>query len=93
MVSIKEKIKEFRSDAQTLDKNLQGEGGGKFTGGGGTKGFGQHAIADAEIFHWKTNSWSNAACMLSGRFGHAVVTVGGKVFAVGGDERNPSNIT
>ena len=61
---------------------------------GGTKGFGQHqhAIADAEIFHWKSNSWSNAASMLSGRFGHAVVTVGGKVFAVGGDERNPSDI-
>ena len=59
---------------------------------GGTKGFGQPAIADAEIFDWKSNSWRNAASMKSSRFGHAVVAVGSKVFAVGGDERNPKNI-
>ena len=43
---MKEKIKEFRSDAQTLDKNLQGDGGGKFTGGGDTKVFGQVGTLD-----------------------------------------------
>jgi len=59
---------------------------------GGTKGFGQPAIADTEIFDWKSNAWRNAASMKSGRFGHAVVAVGGKVFAVGGDDRNPNNI-
>ena len=30
--------------------------------------------------------------MTSPRFGHALVTVGPKVFAIGGDDRNPNNI-
>ena len=30
--------------------------------------------------------------MNKGRFGHAVVAVGEKIFAIGGDEKNPSNV-
>ena len=30
--------------------------------------------------------------MNEARFGHAVVAVGGKIFAIGGDDRNPSKI-
>ena len=56
------------------------------------KCFGQPAIADVEIFDWKTNSWRNAASMNSGRFGHAVVAVGGQLFPVCGDDRNPNHI-
>eukprot|EP00092_Neocalanus_flemingeri_P008993 GFUD01009677.1.p1 GENE.GFUD01009677.1~~GFUD01009677.1.p1 ORF type:complete len:515 (+),score=81.44 GFUD01009677.1:118-1662(+) len=59
---------------------------------GGTKGFGQTAMADAEIFSWNSNSWKNVASMKTGRFGHAVVAVGEKIFAIGGDDRNPNNI-
>ena len=46
-------------------------------------------MADSEIFNWNRNSWKNVAAMNIGRFGHAVVTVGEKVFAIGGDDRNP----
>jgi N-acetylneuraminic acid mutarotase len=61
---------------------------------GGTTGFGKNALAYAEIFNWETNSWKNVAEMKTGRFGHAVVGVGvgEKIFAIGGDEKNPSNI-
>ena len=59
---------------------------------GGTKGFDQTAIADSELFDWKTNSWKNVASMKAARFGHAVVAVGEKIFAIGGDDRNPNNI-
>jgi len=59
---------------------------------GGTEGFGQPAMRNAEIFDWNTNSWKNVARMNYARFGHAVVAVGGKVFAIGGDDRNPNNI-
>jgi len=59
---------------------------------GGTTGFGQPAMASAEIFDWSTNSWKTVASMNSARFGHAVVAVGGKVFAIGGDDRNPNNV-
>ena len=33
-INVNEKLKEFRGEAQILDKNMLGEGGGKFTGGG-----------------------------------------------------------
>jgi len=59
---------------------------------GGTTGFGKNALAYAEIFSWRNNTWRNVAEMNKGRFGHAVVAVGEKVFAIGGDEKNPSNI-
>lgn len=59
---------------------------------GGTKGFDQHAIQDTEIFNWQSNEWRTAANMNTGRFGHAVVTIGDRVFAIGGDDRKPSNI-
>jgi len=59
---------------------------------GGTMGFGQPAMASAEMFDWNSNSWKNVASMNDARFGHAVVAVGGKIFAIGGDDRNPSNI-
>jgi len=59
---------------------------------GGTQGFGQPALSSAEIFDWKTNSWKNVAQMKKGRFGHAVVTVGDKIFAIGGDDRNQNNV-
>ena len=59
---------------------------------GGTKGFGQHALQDTEIFDWGMNEWKSTANMQTGRFGHAVVAVGDKVFAVGGDDRRPSNL-
>jgi len=61
---------------------------------GGTKGFGQTAMTDAEIFDWNTNSWrsSSVGKMKTGRFGHAVVAVGEKIFAIGGDDRDPNNV-
>merc|ERR1711936_427361 len=59
---------------------------------GGTMGFGQPAMASAEIFDWNSNSWKNVASMNDARFGHAVVAVGGKIFAIGGDDRNPRKI-
>ena len=59
---------------------------------GGTKGFNQHAIQDTEIFNWQANEWRTAANMNTGRFGHAVVAIGDRVFAIGGDDRKPSNI-
>merc|ERR1719233_1925261 len=59
---------------------------------GGTTGFGKSALANAEIFSWRNNTWSNVADMNKGRFGHAVVAVGDRIFAIGGDEKNPSNI-
>ena len=59
---------------------------------GGTKGFGQPALTGAEIFNWKTNSWETIAQMKMGRFGHAVVAVGDKIFAIGGDDRNQNNV-
>ena len=58
---------------------------------GGTTGFGKNALAYAEIFNWQNNSWRNVAEMKTGRFGHAVVAVGEKIFAIGGDEKNLSN--
>ena len=59
---------------------------------GGTTGFGKNALSYSEIFSWRNNSWRNVAEMNTGRFGHAVVSVGEKIFAIGGDEKNPSNI-
>merc|ERR1711970_482305 len=59
---------------------------------GGTRGFGQPALAGAEIFNWNTNSWEIVAKMRTGRFGHAVVAVGDKIFAIGGDDRNQNNV-
>jgi len=59
---------------------------------GGASGFGQTAMADVEIFNWNSNSWKKVASMKTGRFGHAIVAVGEKIFAIGGDDRNPNNI-
>jgi len=59
---------------------------------GGTTGFGKNALTYSEIFSLKENSWKNVAQMKTGRFGHAVVAVGEKIFAIGGDEKNPSNL-
>merc|ERR1719431_743672 len=59
---------------------------------GGTTGFGKNALTFAEMFSWRNNSWSNVAEMNKGRFGHALVAVGEKIFAIGGDEKNPNNI-
>lgn len=59
---------------------------------GGTTGFGKNALTYSEIFNVKEKSWKNVAQMKTGRFGHAVVAVGEKIFAIGGDEKNPSNL-
>ena len=59
---------------------------------GGTKGFGEAAFEGVEIFDLRRNTWTEAEAMKSGRFGHAVVAVGDKIFAVGGDGKNPHNI-
>ena len=59
---------------------------------GRTTGFGKDALTYSEIFNIKENSWRNVAQMKTGRFGHAVVAVGEKIFAIGGDEKNTSNI-
>ena len=59
---------------------------------GGTQGFGAAAMADAEIFSWNSNSWKNVTSMKLGRFGHAVVALGERVFAIGGDDRNQKNM-
>jgi len=61
---------------------------------GGTKGFehGESALAGAEILNATSNTWVEVAPMKTGRFGHAVVAVGDKIIAVGGDTKVPSNI-
>ena len=61
---------------------------------GGTKGFGhgEAALKGAEILNATANIWMEAAAMNTGRFGHALVMVGDKVIAVGGDTKVPSNI-
>jgi len=59
---------------------------------GGTPGFGQTAMANAEMFYWNSNSWRTVASMKQARFGHAVVAVGDRVFAIGGDDRNQNNM-
>ena len=40
LANIKEKLIAFRSDAQVLDKERQGDGGGKYAGSGGSKSLG-----------------------------------------------------
>ena len=55
---------------------------------GGTQEFGGTALSNAEVFSPESNSWKDIASMNVGRFGHAVVAVGDKVFAIGGDDRN-----
>jgi len=55
---------------------------------GGTQEFGGTALPDAEVYSPDSNSWTSIASMNIGRFGHAVVAVGDKVFAIGGDDRN-----
>ena len=40
LVAIKEMIRSFRSDAQILDKERKGDGGGRHSGGDGSKGLG-----------------------------------------------------
>jgi len=59
---------------------------------GGTTGFGHNALVYSEVFDWARNSWETVAEMRKGRFGHALVAVGEKVFAIGGDEKNPRNL-
>ena len=61
---------------------------------GGTKGFdhGVAALNGVEIFNATANEWTEVAPMNTGRFGHAVVTVGDRILAVGGDTKVPSNI-
>ena len=61
---------------------------------GGTKGVGhgESALAGVEIWNSSANIWIEAAPMNTGRFGHAVVTIGDKIIAVGGDTKVPSNI-
>jgi len=54
---------------------------------GGTEGFGQPAGATAEIFSFNENTWREVGSMQKSRFGHAVVAVGEKMFAIGGDDR------
>ena len=52
LANIKERLKTLRTDAQILDKNLQGEGGGKFTGGGGSvRGLGGGGAASKSQAH------------------------------------------
>ena len=58
---------------------------------GGTGGFGLPAEASAEIFSLEKNSWRNVGSMKKARFGHAVVNVGHKVFAIGGEDRENNN--
>ena len=53
---------------------------------------GQTAMKNVEMFDWNTNTWRGARSMNRARFGHALVTVGAMVLAIGGDDRNPSNI-
>jgi len=59
---------------------------------GGTEGFGESSLDSAEILNTEENEWTVASPMKTGRFGHAVVTVGEKIFAIGGDQKNPHHI-
>merc|ERR1712142_229738 len=54
---------------------------------GGTQGFGESAVSDAEVFSWSSNSWRKIASMNVARFGHAVISIGKRIFAIGGDDR------
>jgi len=58
---------------------------------GGTEGFGQAAVATTEMFSLSENTWTPVADMNFARFGHAVVAVGSRIFAIGGDDRNSNN--
>ena len=58
---------------------------------GGTEGFGQSALASGEFFDVERNIWTPVRSMNVARFGHAVVTVGERVFALGGDDRRNNN--
>ena len=58
---------------------------------GGTEGFGQAALATTEIFSLSENTWTHVANMNVARFGHTVVVVGSRIFALGGDDRNSNN--
>ena len=59
---------------------------------GGITGRGKTATHSAEIFDWSSNSWRNISDMKTPRFGHAVVTVGDKIFAIGGDTKDRGDI-
>ena len=58
---------------------------------GGTEGFGQAVLASAELFSLEQNTWTPVKNMNVVRFGHAVVAVGSRIFAIGGDDRNNNN--
>jgi len=61
---------------------------------GGTKGFGhgEAALKGVEILNATQNTWVEVEDMNMGRFGHALVVIGDKVVALGGDTKVPSNI-
>jgi len=59
---------------------------------GGTKAFNGGASTDGEVYDWSKNAWNKAGDMNTARFGHALVTVGSKVFAVGGEYRTGHDI-
>jgi len=58
---------------------------------GGTEGFGQAAVTSAELFSLEQNTWTPVQNMNVARFGHAIVAVGSRIFALGGDDRNNNN--
>jgi len=87
----------YKTDSKFLsDMSIPRSGHGCTTVGGnysvlvtgGTQEFGGTALADAEMYSPDSNSWTSIASMNIGRFGHALVAVGDKVFAIGGDDRN-----
>jgi len=95
--SSKKSIDGYREDTRALANMTiprSGHGCAAVTGNfsvlvsGGTQRFGGAALADAEVFSWSSNSWRKIASMNIGRFGHAVINVGNRVFAIGGDDRN-----
>jgi len=59
---------------------------------GGFKAFNGGASTDGEIYNWSRNVWNKAGDMNAARVGHALVTVGSKVFAVGGEYRTGHDI-
>jgi len=59
---------------------------------GGTSGFGEASVNTGEIYRFRTKKWTPTAPMGTARFGHALVAVGDKVFAIGGDIKDPHNV-
>jgi len=56
---------------------------------GGSRDQTDSAKKGAYIYRMESNAWYSVSDMKAPRFGHKIVTVGERVFAIGGKERNP----